>query len=173
MPPLLEAAEFSRDELPLVADFSCGTEPWEVAMAKWIREPQTLRFGNSKHDTTVWLYYHPDGRIVGFGSLGLTHWKMPPDGRPIELSIIPALAIKTAFQHLPADNFSNPSFSHQLLADLIGKAALQHPDSVVLFVHEKNWKAIALYNAFGFETIPGPPIDRGGERFNRMYLRLR
>jgi len=51
-------------------------------MSEWIKAPPTAQFGNSKYETSIWLYYHPDGRIVGFGSLGLTRWTAPyPDGR--------------------------------------------------------------------------------------------
>jgi ribosomal protein S18 acetylase RimI-like enzyme len=160
MPPLLEVAEFLLADLPLVANFSCGIQPWEIAMSEWIKAPETAKFGNSQHQTSIWLYYHPDGRIVGFGSLGITRWKMPyPDGDYTSLSIIPALAIQTEFQNLPPDCLdNNPSFSHQLLADLIGKATMQAPDTLVLFVHRQNQKAIDLYNRFGFKDTPSREI---------------
>ncbi len=140
-------------------------------MSEWIKAPPTKRFGNSKHETSIWLYYHPDGRIVGFGSLGLTRWTDPyPDGEWKDLSIIPALAIQTEFQHLPRDHDAedNPSFSHQIVGDLLGKALLQAPDFVVLCVHHDNRKAIRLYKHFGFKFMPGPdPIHK------RMLRRLR
>ena len=131
----------------------------------------TAKFGKSKHETSIWLYYHPDGRIVGFGSLGLTRWTNPyPNGKWVDLSIIPALAIQTEFQHLPRDQEveDNPSFSHQIMGDLLGKAHLQSPDFVVLCVHRDNDKAIRLYKHFGFTFMPGPdPIHK------RMLRRLR
>jgi ribosomal protein S18 acetylase RimI-like enzyme len=170
MPPLLEVAEFLPADLPLVANFSCGIMPWAIAMSEWIKAPTTAKFGNSKHDTSVWLYYHPDGRIVGFGSLGTTRWKISiPDGPYEEFSLIPALAIQTAFQHLPPDHLnSNPTFSHQILSDLIGKAMSQTPNFVVLFVHPQNSRAIALYHRFGFAELPGQHGD-----YARMQRRLR
>jgi hypothetical protein len=171
MPPLLEVADFLPADLPLVANFSCGTEPWGTAMSEWIKAPPTAKFGNSTHDTSIWLYYHPDGRIVGFGSLGLTRWTDPyPDGPWRDLSIIPAIAIQTEFHHLPRhhDEEDNPSFSHQIVGDLLGKSLLQPPDFVVLCVHRDNRKAIALYRQFGFKFMPGPdPIHK------RMQRRLR
>ncbi len=140
-------------------------------MSEWIKSPPTARFGNSKHDTAVWLYFHPDGQVVGFGSLGKTRWTDPyPNGPWRDLSIIPALAIRTEFQHLPRNqgDEDNPSFSHQILGDLLGKALLQAPDFVVLCVHQDNHKAISLYQRFGFAFMPGPdPIHK------RMLRRLR
>ena len=170
MPPLLEAAEFLPADLPLVANFACGETEWGKAMADWIKAPQTARFGNSCHDTTIWLYYHPDGRIVGFGSLGTTRWRNPyPAGPYEEFSIIPALAIQTPFQHLPPDNFGgNVPFSHQILSDLIGRAVLNTPDFVVLYVHTQNIPAITLYGHFGFKKVPG---ERDG--YIRMQRRLK
>lgn len=171
MPVLLQPAEFFPADLPLVADFSCGTEPWEVAMADWIKAPPTARFGNSRQETSVWLYFHPDGRVVGFGSLGMTRWTDPyPSGPWRNLSVIPALAIQTEFQHLPrTQDDDTPGFSHQILGDLLGRALLQSPDFVVLCVHRDNHKAMALYqNHFGFKFIPGPDST-----YKRMQRRLR
>jgi ribosomal protein S18 acetylase RimI-like enzyme len=141
-------------------------------MSEWIKSPPTAQFGNSRHETSIWLYYHPDGRVVGFGALGLTRWTDPyPDGPWRELSIIPALAIQTEFQHLPRCRNDDPraSFSHQIVGDLLGKALRQAPDFVVLCVHRDNRKAITLYQKhFGFKFIPGPdPIHK------RMQRRLR
>lgn len=171
MPPLLQPAEFSPADLGLVAGFECGSQPWEAAMSEWIKAPPTAQFGNSKYETSIWLYYHPDGRIVGFGSLGLTRWTDPyPDGSWRDLSIIPALAIQTEFQHLPRrrDEEDNPGFSHQIVGDLLGKALLQAPDFVVLCVHRDNRKAITLYKRFGFKFMPGPD-----QIHKRMQRRLR
>ena len=171
MPPLLQPTEFSPADLNLVAGFACGSQPWEAAMSEWIKAPPTAQFRNSKYETSIWLYYHPDGRIVGFGSLGLTRWTDPyPDGPWRDLSIIPALAIQTDFQHLPRhrDEEDNPSFSHQIVGDLLGKALLQAPDFVVLCVHRDNRKAITLYKHFGFKFMPGPD-----QIHKRMQRRLR
>jgi ribosomal protein S18 acetylase RimI-like enzyme len=168
---LLEVAEFTPADLPLVAGFSCGAQPWEIAMAEWIKAPPTALFGNSSHETSVWLYFHPDGRVVGFGSLGTARWTSPyPDGPWMDLSIIPALAIQTEFQHLSrgVSEDDNPNFSHQILGDLLGRALLQPPDFIVLCVHRDNDKAIRLYQRFGFKDIPGPTSP-----YKRMQRRLR
>ncbi len=141
-------------------------------MSDWIKAPPTAKFGNPKYETSIWLYYDPEGRIVGFGSLGLTRWSDPyPRGPWRDLSVIPALAIQAEFQHLPRgqNDDDNPSFSHQILSDLLGKALLQAPDSVVLLVHRDNYKAIRLYEKhFGFTFMPGPDLVH-----RRMHRRLR
>jgi hypothetical protein len=171
MTPLLHAAEFVPADLHLVASFECGNQPWAVAMSEWIKAPPTAQFGNSKHSTQVWLYYHPDGRVVGFGSLGSARWTNPyPDGPWIDLSIIPALAIQTEFQRLPqgGDENDNPRLSHQIFGDLLGKALLRSPDFVVLCVHRDNEAAIRLYQHFGFTFMPGPD-----PAYMRMQRRLR
>jgi ribosomal protein S18 acetylase RimI-like enzyme len=171
MPPLLEAAEFLPADLPLVADFSAGEDTeWGMAMTEWIKSPPTKRFGNAETDTVIWLYYHPDGRIVGFGSLGTTRRRCyQPDGPYENYSFIPALAIQRPFQHLPPDDLNNPPFSHQIMLDLIFKAFSQPPDVVLLLVHPENRHAAALYRRFEFEALP----ERHKNGDIMMQLRLR
>ena len=171
MTPLLESTEFLPDDLSVVANFNCGAEPWSLAMANWIKSPPTAKFSKkySSRDTIVWLYYRPDGDLVGFGSLGTVRWKI--DNKQHIFSIIPALAIQTKYQHLPHydKHDINPSFSHQILLDLLERARLQSPDDVVLWVHQDNHKAITLYQKhFGFEEFPSPPSEQ-----KRMILSLK
>jgi ribosomal protein S18 acetylase RimI-like enzyme len=169
MPLILASAEFLPNDLPLVKDFDCGGHDWETEMADWIRLPPTRKFGNANYDTDIWLYFHPDGRVVGFGSLGTTRWKFPvPNGIRTQFSIIPALAIKSEFQRQPRSQRDGQKFSHQILGDLLGKALGHQTQFAGLFVHQLNTHAIRLYKKFGFKELPG--IENG---YRRMYRRLR
>ena len=88
----------------------------------------------------------------------------------MDLSIIPALAIRTEFQRLPcaSGEDGNPAFSHQIIGDLLANALLRRPNFVVLGVHRDNEPAIRLYRRFGFEFMPGPESV-----YKRMFRRLR
>ncbi|MCD4728254.1 MAG: hypothetical protein K8R46_11360, partial [Pirellulales bacterium] len=157
MPPLLEVAEFLPADLPLVADFHCGDTTWGRAMSNWIRAPQTAKFGNARHDTTIWLYYNPDDRMVGFGSIGTTRRPHPsPDDSYENFSIIPALAVHSDFQHIvPESPTDNPRYSNQILSHLINEAMLLPHDFLVLHVHSDNTPALNLYRHYGFKEIQG------------------
>lgn len=101
MAPLLESDEFLPSDLHIVANFNCGNEIWAILMERWIKSPPTAKFStNCSFDTSVWLYYHPDGRLVGFGSLGTARWKI--DGERININIIPCLQFKQNFSTLNA-----------------------------------------------------------------------
>jgi hypothetical protein len=77
MPVILQEEEFSASlaSLPEVQAFYCGTLPFEKAVAKWIKSPAdkySALKSMSERGTKVWLYWHPEGQLVGYGSLGVT-----------------------------------------------------------------------------------------------------
>ncbi|HUY31313.1 MAG TPA: hypothetical protein VMV69_00925 [Pirellulales bacterium] len=80
MPRILEAEEFSANNQPEVADFFCGNEPWELAIADWIVAKENDRHGAlwpMKHrQTRIWLFYDGDA-VVGYGSIGTANWSWP------------------------------------------------------------------------------------------------
>jgi hypothetical protein len=168
MSDILSAAEFLPAHLHLVAGFDCGTEMWQLAQADWIKNPPTRKFSTATHDTDIWLYYRSDGSLVGFGSLGTAQWSNPyPDGPRTLLALIPSLALQRPYWGKPKND--PPKYSHQILADLVGKAVLLGPSLLGLRVHEDNKAAIALYKSFRFVDVPNSK-DRG---YVRMVLRLR
>lgn len=168
MSEILSAAEFLPADLHLVTGFDCGTEVWQLAQADWIKNPPTKKFSNAKHDTDIWLYYRSDGTLVGFGSLGTVHWTDPyPNGPRTVFAIIPSLAIQRPYWGKPKND--PPKYSYQILADLVGKAALLGPSLLGLSVHEDNKAAISLYKSFRFVDVPNSK-KRG---YVRMVHRLR
>ncbi len=119
---------FSRDQLPLVAGFNCGTEFWEREVAEWIAGDITsdsaLRALARGEADEVWLYKHPEqGRIVGFGSLGPTSWEWPtPADGLVPITLIPALGMHVDFHGHPPDVAKNDRFSRQIMSHLLFEA---------------------------------------------------
>ena len=136
MPALLQSAEFSPADLQLVAGFECGSHRGRPPCRSGSRRRR-------RHDLETPNTTHPFGctfttrSIVGF-DVGVNPLDRSVPRWPLRTSIIPALAIQTDFQHLPRhhDEEEHPTFSHQIVGDLLGKALLQAPDFVVLWFIE-------------------------------------
>jgi hypothetical protein len=117
MPQLLYAAAFALEDRELLADFSCGDEPWSLAAAEWIQGGGVEK-SVTQHGTQVWLFRRDsDNQLIRFGSLGQTRRRWPPPTGPhINLLIIPQLAVDIRFHGQPADD--PPRYSHQILGHL-------------------------------------------------------
>lgn len=158
MPHSLEAAHFSEDFLPIVQEFSCTTAIWCRLAAQFIASAETHKgsaLWSINHRGNAVVLYFDDGRLIGFGSLGVTNWHIPPpDGPPTRLAYIPQIAIATEFQGQPADVPKDQKYSRQIMRDIIGRA-LQIPDvdSISLRVHPENACAIRLYESFDFHRL--------------------
>jgi hypothetical protein len=158
MPRILEAEEFSSNARGEVADFFCGSEPWELAIADWIKATSDDKTGAlwsmKAKRTKVWIYY--DGiSFVGYGSLGETNWSWPyPDGERKKVSIIPCLGLALAFQGEPKESLPKDRFSGQIIRHLTYHAIQQGHQFLVLKVHRKNDRAIRLYERWSFTPFP-------------------
>jgi len=157
MPIVLQEEDFCEALLPEVIGFYCGDNPWELAIAQWIKAPRS-RTGAlksmRKRGTQVWLFWHPDGRLVGYGSLGTTDWTWPPPEGPVRrVSIIPCLGIQTVFRRQP-DGPKNERFSHQIMEFLLSTALSLGVEDIVLQVEQENVGALTLYRHFHFEAFP-------------------
>jgi hypothetical protein len=156
MPAYLEEEEFSDSlaELPEVQAFFCGTDRWSRDVAEWIKGPLSARSARrsmAERGNRVWLYWHPDGRLVGFSSLGETQWSMPPGyGATITCTVIPFLGLQHEFQGEPRDVEKSLRFSRQIMGNVLGKCLLYGNRDIVLMVHKKNLRAQKLYTDFGF-----------------------
>jgi ribosomal protein S18 acetylase RimI-like enzyme len=111
---------------------------------------------STNRGTRVWIYRHPDGRVVGFGSVGTTVWRIPhPNGESRTISFIPMLAIGKDFQGQPPGHAScRARFSGQIVGHLIAMAEPLGNRELGLFVAANNLKAQSLYEAFGFQRLP-------------------
>lgn len=150
--PLVSAIDFSAALLPRVADFDCGQLDYEKEVADWIKAPpgtdgalDALELGEAK----VWLYETTAGEFVGYGSLGVTHWRHPnPKKSPkIPMHIIPFFGIQSAFKKKPPSSNRKDHYSSQIFNDLLARA-LDWPEKhrwLVLCVDAVNTRAINFY----------------------------
>jgi ribosomal protein S18 acetylase RimI-like enzyme len=137
------------------ASFFCGDAPWCLEAIEWITGPAAQK--SILRGTQVFAYRAADsGRLVGFGSVGTTTWRMPiPDGRPMRLAILPMLAVDQSFHGEPKQFGScTQRFGGQIVTDLVDRARGLGLPLVVLFVHEDNHKAQSLYRKLGFSDFP-------------------
>jgi hypothetical protein len=63
----LRAQPFSDALLDEVRDFHCGSEPWEVEVAEWIKNPalDDCAVNWMQRGTRVWLYRTENGEVIG------------------------------------------------------------------------------------------------------------
>ena len=166
----LVAHEFTRNDLHEVQTFECGTQPWELILADWIRGEGVVQ--SMSRGTQVWLYKTPDGTLIGYGSLGKTRWKWPePDSPYVRFSIIPALAVKTPFQGQPANVPKSERYSTQIMDDLLRRSIEHDTDFVVLEVHNRNARAIQFYRSYGFE-MSSITVEKRFDEETHLYRRM-
>lgn len=121
-------------------------------MADWIRADD----GALEHQARggdVWLYATEAGEIVGFGALGVSHWRWPTNkDRPRRVSVIAALGVDMRFQGQPPGP-PEQRYAAQILRNLIAEAAdVPAGERLVgLFVHPENARAIRFYERVGFQ----------------------
>lgn len=149
--PLVPAVDFSAALLPRVAGFDCGQLDYEKEVADWLKAPRgsggaadAVELGEAK----VWLYETTIGELVGYGSLGVTHWRHPnPKKSPkIAMHIIPFFGVRTEFRGRPPGE-RKTHYSSLIFNDLLARA-LDWPDKhrwLVLCVDAANVRAINFY----------------------------
>src|SRR5689334_15326779 len=140
MPLILKAEPFSAAKLLEVSSFQCGSELWAERCTEWIQgdeDGDSALAAIKKHQTQVWLYKLPSGNVVGFGSLGITR-RPRLDGQWQNFSIIPCVAVHSAYQRKPRRCRPEDKFACQIMSDLIAKAAQLGHDLLTLDVHVRN-----------------------------------
>jgi len=104
----------------------------------------------------VWLYYVAVAELgeeflVGFSSLGPTHWSIRNEPSR-KMGFIPMLAVASAFQGKPRDS-GEDRFSHRILKDVMAKARQRGYQELCLLVNDENTPAKRLYTRFGFTAV--------------------
>jgi ribosomal protein S18 acetylase RimI-like enzyme len=162
--PDLFAEPFSPEKRSAVQGFSCGSEPWEHALNEWIKGNRAEE--SMKRGTLVRLYRLHSGELVGFGSIGKCErsWPNNRDERQ-ELSIIPALAIATAFQGKPDGAPFEQRYAFQIMSDLVAVAMTHGTRILILEVDQRNERAVKFYRRWGFQDagtrdIPGIGVQK-------------
>lgn len=154
----------------VVAEFDCGQEEWQLAVSNWIKgtDPTDAAVTDiATRGTQVWLYWDEQENLVGFGSLGLHHWTLPPYGKKkVPVVIIPSVAVAMAYWGQPPDD----PYSLQIMDDLHDEAQryVETHRALVLCVHPANARAIKFYRRYGFAVIE-PPLSDGHLRM-ALYL---
>ncbi len=171
----LARKDFHSTLLPDVADFDCGDAEgaWCVEVSEWIRDPDGALLSMARRKTKVWLYCLPDGRLVGYGSLGTSKWEWPEFGSPLStLFHIPFFGVAQHFRGKP-DGEGEVRYSRQIMEDLIAEARAWPAGRLVtpvvtLYVDERNESAMKFYRKCGFRDFREKrlPSDTTPGKFN-------
>ena len=167
----LQAEPFCTSLLHEVADFNCGSDPWQVEVAQWIKDPSIhdCAVNWMKKGTQVWLYRTEKGELVGYGSLGKAKWNWPPPDGPSETVIlIPSFGVRDVYQGEPKEGPREDRYAYQIMGDLIGRAQATGVQLLGLFVDPRNRRAITFYDRIGFTAL-----SNTGNPYSRMFLELR
>ncbi len=155
----LTRKDFDRSLLPDVAAFDCGDVegPWCAEVSDWIKKPDGALLAIVRYKTKVWLYYLPDGRLVGYGSLGTAKWEWPGiDSPKLKVFHIPFFRVAREFRGQPAGD-DQVRHARQIMDDLIGEARRWHATGiepvVTLYVDERNGAALRFYRKCGFRDF--------------------
>lgn len=155
---------FAEALLQKVQGFDCGNEPWEKEVSNWIKAPRGADGAIDAMDygAEVWLYSTQGGELAAFGSLSTTlqHWPRSKDPKVL-VSILPVLGLDKKFWNEPKGP-REQRYSTQVLDDLIAEAkkhAAERP-VLILYVNEKNARAIKFYLNAGFKKLHKPWTDR-------------
>lgn len=157
----LKPVKFTKGDLHRVKDFACGSLPYQLPLADWIKRESLQALANK---AKIWLYETPDGELVGYGTLSKSKWfQTDSDGAIHEVKVvcIPTVAVQEAFWGQPKEVVSrDEKYSHQLMRHL-QFAAQEWVDGsdalkplLSLFVHPDNVAAKKLYTRCGFVDFP-------------------
>jgi len=171
--PMWTRIPFDESHLPRVADFDCGSKPYQTEVSDWIKSRDGVLRDMADFGTSVWLYEADNGDVIGFTSLGLHTWDLPD---PVTnkkaktgVQIIPNWAIHKTYKWKPTDPPEAPRYALLVFNDLLQIAHERMtkdgaPSIVGLLVHGDNTRAIELYEEAGFVQL---------SRNARGYVRMR
>lgn len=168
----LKSELFDASKLPLPDSFDCGGCDFGKIATAWIKcaDPTDSALEDMRsRQTAVFLYFEDDGTLVGFGSIGLTTYKVNRVKQT--WSIIPHLGIDARFRKKPDNGPWQDRYASQIVFDLIESCIAEHAtETLTLKVHKDNAGAIRLYEKHGFSWYDGKIDARG---YRRMTGSLR
>lgn len=173
----LQKVPFTQELLPLVQDFECGDQVYEVEVSDWIKNkgPGCVIDAMERWGTQVWLYVNEQTELVGFGSLGKTKWYWPaPSDKRVTVNLTPSLGIRSCFKGQPSGP-PEGRYSTPIILDLIaaGRGITGVNPVLGLFVHPENEAAMRLYKRVGFAHFhQRSKGDDPGVEYIGMILRL-
>ena len=151
MNQILQKIPFRQEYQPGLQGFFCDNELWQQDIADWIKGDRVV---NDIRDRgcEVWLYTTGQSDVIGYGSLGVSEWRVPEKGPKIRVNIIPYLGIDQRYWGQPPGP-REQRFSTQVLEHLTIEASRHHDRRpfLGLFVHRDNTGAIKLYERLHFD----------------------
>src|SRR4051794_16701173 len=70
-PPMWTRVPFIESHLQRVADFDCGSMPYQTEVSDWIKSRNGVLRDMAEFGTEVWFYETKNQDIIGFTSLGM------------------------------------------------------------------------------------------------------
>lgn len=118
---------FDASHLHRVADFECGSKPYQTEVAVWIQAPAEAADGALQAirdwGTRVWLYEMDAGELIGFTSLGLRDWSIrdPATNKRVKtaIQIIPNFAIHSRFKRKPDGVGPDQQYASRVFNDVL------------------------------------------------------
>lgn len=158
---------FTEDCLGSVSAFRCGDSAWTSEACAWIKTPpghdvkpeDSALASIEAWNTRVWLYLLPGERLVGFGGVGVSKWRIPrKDSEYVSVSILPWWAIAEEFQGKPDNVNCEDRYSSLILGDLINEARSnwlegRSSNYFALCVSVENLRARSCYRKAGFQEM--------------------
>jgi hypothetical protein len=178
MPSNLQKEPFTAAKLDEAQQFECGDRPCQKEVSDWLKRPlgedgALTSISNRKKPGRVWLY-RLDETLVGYGALAKSNWRWQGEEDPgIPVTMVIWYAVHKDFQGQPPGPRED-HYSFQIFDDLVAIANKDQIESplMVLYVHNENNKAIAVYHDYGFTDDGFDLSIRDEGPHHKMYLIL-
>jgi hypothetical protein len=181
VPYEIEVLECKQEHIRGLRDFYCGSDPWAVDAAHWIKTRNIAT--ERKRGASIWLFGTEELGIVGYGSYSSTQIFNRESPKPLVITLghIPYIAVRNEFQGKPdgvskEDRFASLILRHILseaVADYLKNAAdkTRRPELHGL-VDVSNNKALTFFRRWNFE-ITGQTTTPDDKTYHRIILSLR
>lgn len=146
-----------------VAEFNCGDEPWQTEVAEFLTSGEALKL--HKPDRKLTLLYCQDGGegdVMGYASIVRKRGNLGDESVPYLHIVYFGVGI----------NLQGHGHGTRMLGILKAVAEAGGAAFIDLFVHERNLRAIQMYERNGFSFLDVAPHENENGRYVRMARKL-